>query len=103
MTTKLVIELFSTSYCQRCVSAKQQLQQLVEEINANNKSLNLVYREIDVVENIDYAVQVGVLTTPSIAINSSLVFSQIPSMKALKEKITATHVIVKLHSSKNTP
>jgi len=47
----------------------------------------IVYREIDVLEELDYAVSLGVLTTPSIAIDGELVFTAIPSEKKLRVAI----------------
>tara|TARA_R110002167_G_scaffold207882_4_gene411951 strand:+ start:1849 stop:2028 length:180 start_codon:yes stop_codon:yes gene_type:complete len=45
------------------------------------------YREIDVLEQLDYAVSLGVLSTPSIAINGELVFSSMPSLKRFEEEL----------------
>jgi len=85
---KIMVELFSASHCSRCVKAKEQVQALVAEINKENDTAELIYREVDIVENIDYCVQLGVIGTPSIAINSVLTFNQIPSLAALTVAIT---------------
>ena len=45
------------------------------------------YREINVVEEIDYAVQLGVLSTPAIALNGKLVFAAPPSKAKLRQAI----------------
>ncbi len=47
------------------------------------------WREVDVVEELDYAVQLGVLSMPSIAIDGELVFKSQPSMKELRATLEA--------------
>jgi protein-disulfide isomerase len=58
----------------------------------NNNQLS--YRELDVLDEIDYAVKIGVLKTPSIAINGKLIFSSLPKIKdlisALEKELTNT-------------
>ncbi len=83
MATSITLELFSASACNRCVKAKQRLETMVDEIG----EATLAYREVDVLEELDYAVSLGVLTTPSIAIDGELVFTAIPSEKKLRAAI----------------
>ena len=45
------------------------------------------WQEMDVVEALDRAVALGVITTPSIVINNKLVFSGVPSVKKLRTEI----------------
>ncbi len=42
------------------------------------------WREVNVVEELDYAVKLGVLSMPSIAIDGELVFRSQPSRKKLR-------------------
>jgi len=80
MTTQITIEFFSASICNRCVEAKKRIQTVLAEFDQSRIS----YREVDVVEELDYAVSSGVLTTPTIIINGDLVFSSMPSIKQLR-------------------
>jgi protein-disulfide isomerase len=41
------------------------------------------WREVNILEEMDYAVDLGVLSTPAIAINGKLVFTGLPSHKKL--------------------
>ena len=45
------------------------------------------WREVNILEEIDYAVGLGVMTTPSIAINGKLVFAGLPSAKKLRGEL----------------
>jgi len=45
------------------------------------------WREINVLDSIDYAVELGVLSTPSIAINGELIFAHLPSSKKLHQEL----------------
>jgi len=81
MTIK--IELFSSNICSRCLQTKRTLQALVDELGAEQFELHF----IDVVENIDHAVEMRVLTTPSLAINGELIYSSMPSTATLRQRL----------------
>ena len=83
MVKPVIIELFSASTCHRCSKAKKKVQKLVEDF-ADDR---MVYREVDVVDELDYAVSLGILITPTIAINGQLVFAGMPSLKRLEDEI----------------
>ena len=83
MPTSITIELFSTSGCNRCAQAKQRLQNMVMEFGGGT----IAYREVDVLDELDYAVSLGVLTPPCIAIDGELVFTAMPSKKKLRAEI----------------
>lgn len=81
MTIK--VELFAAPGCTRCAHAKEQLQSMVEAIDDDR----LEWRAVEVLDEIDYAVAVGVLSTPAIAIDGELVFSSLPSKKKLQSEL----------------
>ncbi|WP_339673829.1 thioredoxin family protein [Dasania marina] len=83
MAHSITIELFSASACNRCGEAKKRVQAIVEEFGEDA----VLYRELDVLEELDYAVSLGVLTTPAIAINGELVFTAIPSLKRMRDEL----------------
>jgi len=86
MTIK--VELFASPGCNRCAQAKNALQQIVEDVGDDR----LQWRTVEVLDEIDYAVAIGVLSTPAIAIDGQLVFTSLPSAKklrrALEERLT---------------
>jgi len=47
----------------------------------------IVWREVDVVAEIDHAVAMGVLATPSISIGGELVFTTLPSRQQLRNAV----------------
>ena len=47
----------------------------------------LEWRTVEVLDEIDYAVAVGVLSTPAIAIDGELVFSSLPTKKKLQSEL----------------
>jgi len=81
--TKITIEIFSSSFCSRCQKSKND----IKEIIASVEQKEIEYKEIDVVEQLDYSVSMGVLTTPSIAINGKLLFTSTPSRSELEKQI----------------
>lgn len=78
------VEIFSSPGCSKCSHAKATLQKLAQELGGER----LQWREVNVLEELDYAVELGVLSTPSIAINGELVFTSLPSNKALRDTLT---------------
>ena len=83
MATSITLELFSASACNRCAQVKQRLETIVDKFSEGT----IAYREIDVLEELDYAVSLGVLTTPCIAFDGELVFTAMPSKKTLRAEI----------------
>ena len=72
------VELFYTTGCEKCVDAKDELKATAEKLIPD-----LVWRELNVLDELDYAVELGVLTLPSIAINGEVVFSSLPTSRQL--------------------
>lgn len=78
MMTK--VELFTADLCPRCGQAKEDLRAVIDELGAEHFDLCL----INVVKNLDRAVELGVLSTPAIVVEGELVFAAMPSRKKLK-------------------
>jgi len=83
MTIK--VEVFSSPGCGKCGHAKDVLRKLADELDSES----IHWREVNILEELDYAVSLGVLSTPSIAINDELVFSSLPSAKKLRDELLA--------------
>ena len=81
MTIK--VELFSAPGCNRCAHARKKLQRVVEKIGSDR----LEWRAVDVLDEIDYAVALGVLSTPAIAVDGKLVFTSLPSSTKLRRSL----------------
>ena len=80
---ELTIELITGTSCPACVTIRERLKTVIEELDP----AWINHREIDVLEELDYAVELGVLSTPAIAINGELVFSSAPSVKKLRKEL----------------
>ncbi len=79
------VEVFSSPGCSKCSHAKAVLQKLAEEIGGNA----IQWREVNILDELDYAVDLGVLSTPAIAINGDLVFGSLPSAIKLRAELEA--------------
>jgi protein-disulfide isomerase len=79
-TTRITIEVFSSPGCGKCGHAKEVLRKLVDELD--NDLFD--WREVNILDEIDHAVALGVMSTPSIAINGELVFTSLPTSKKLR-------------------
>jgi len=79
----ITIEVFSSPGCGKCGHAKQVLRKLVEEFGADQFN----WREVNILDEMDHAVEIGVLSTPSIAIDGKLVFTSLPTTKKLRAEL----------------
>ena len=74
------IEIFYTPGCSECAAAHAALRKVAQE-----SVKDLEWRELNVLDDLDYAVQLGVLTLPSVAVDGELVFTSIPTAAQLRE------------------
>ena len=77
------VEVFSSPGCSRCARAKDELRKIVEEFGGDR----IQWRDVNVLEDIDYTVSMGVLSTPAIAIDGKLIFGSLPSAKRLRKAL----------------
>jgi thioredoxin len=77
------IEVFSAPGCNSCGQAKKVIRKLVEQIGNDQ----LLWREVNIIAELDYAVELGILSTPAIAIHGKLVFTGLPSEKKLRAEL----------------
>jgi len=87
MTIK--VEVFSSPGCGKCGHAKEVLRKLVVELTNESGSEQINWREVNILDELDYAVALGVLSTPSIAINDELIFTSLPSAKKLRDELVS--------------
>lgn len=83
--SKLNIEIFSAPGCNKCSKAYQ----LTETVLASLGNVSVEIRLVNIVNELDYAVDLGIRATPGIAINGVLVFTAMPTEETLREAITA--------------
>ncbi len=74
MTVK--IEVIAAPGCKKCASAQDELRAVAASVLGEGR---LVWRAINVLEELDYAVSLGVLTMPAIAVNGELTFPSLPT------------------------
>lgn len=76
------VEFFYTPGCGKCAAAVTDLKAL-----ATRSVPDLDWRDIDVQQALDYAVELGVLSLPALAINGKLVFSSMPTAAQLTQAL----------------
>jgi len=77
------VEVFSSPGCSKCAQAKEVLKTVVKKLGQGE----ITWREVNILEEIDYAVDLGVMSSPSIAIDGKLVFGFLPSVAKLQAEI----------------
>ncbi len=78
MTIK--VEVFSSPGCSKCGHVKEILRKIVKELEDER----IEWREVNILKELDYAVEMGVLSTPAIAVDGKLIYSGLPSAGKLK-------------------
>lgn len=76
------LELFQTSGCSSCAESRDLLKFAAEEV-----APEVVWRDVDVTQELDYAVALGVMSLPALAIDGTLAFSSLPSVGQLKAEL----------------
>jgi hypothetical protein len=77
------VELISSAGCKKCATAKDKLKVAAQEV----VGASLEWRDINVLDELDYAVNLGVLTLPAVAINGKLVFSSLPTPAQMRAEL----------------
>ncbi len=77
------VEVFSAPGCNSCGQARQVLKSLAEEMGSGH----FEWREVNVLDELDYAVEMGVFATPAIAINGELIFTGQTSEDKLRKAL----------------
>lgn len=77
------IELFYSPGCGRCAESRDGL-----KAAALRLAPALEWRDVNVLEELDYAVQLGILTLPALAIDGALVFPSLPTERQLQSALT---------------
>ena len=77
------VEVFSSPGCSKCVQAKTLLKAIAEELGQDR----LTWRDVNILEEMDYAVDLGVMSTPAVAIDGELVFAALPSAGKLRAEL----------------
>lgn len=78
LTRMINIEVFSAPGCSKCAEAKALLEKIVAE-----SGRDCSWRDVNILDELEYAVELGVLSAPAIAIDGKLVFTSLPSATAL--------------------
>ena len=78
------VEMFVIPGCSECVAARARLRAAAQEVVKN-----LDWRELNVLDDLDYAVELGVMT--SIVIDGELVFSSTPTVAQLRDALIERH------------
>lgn len=79
----LKVEVFSSPGCGKCAQAKDVLKDVADSLGTDKVS----WREVNILDEMDYAVDLGVLASPSIAIDGKLEFTTLPSAARLRAEL----------------
>lgn len=79
------IELIAAPGCSKCAAAQQQLRAIATAVLGETA---IVWREVNVLKELDYAVSLGVLSMPAIAVDGELKFSSLPTPEQFRAMLT---------------
>lgn len=76
------VELFQVAGCKRCAAARENLKVVAEETVPG-----VLWRVVEAADEIDYAVEVGVMSLPAVVIDGRLAFSSLPTSAQLAKEL----------------
>lgn len=76
------VELIHIPGCPKCAASRDDLKTAATEAVAD-----LDWREVNALDEMDRAVDLGVLNLPALAINGEVVFSSLPTGRQLREEL----------------
>lgn len=76
------IELFYAPGCQKCADARDGLRAAAQEVIPG-----VIWRELNALDELDYAIKLGVTTLPALAIDREVAFSSLPTPRQLREAL----------------
>lgn len=79
----ILIEAFSAPGCSKCAETREALKAVAEALGKDR----VTWRDLNVLEEMDYAVELGVASPPSIAIDGELVFPALPTPEELRREL----------------
>jgi hypothetical protein len=79
----VTVDLIHAPACERCADSREVLRRVAQTVIGSA----LEWRDLNVIEHLDYAVSLGVLTLPAVAINGRLVFSSLPTPDQLQRAL----------------
>ena len=79
----VTVELLHVPGCVRCADTREALRQAAQDVAGDQ----LIWRDLDVIEHMDYAVSLGILSLPAVAINGHLAFSSLPTPDQLRRAL----------------
>lgn len=79
----IVVEVFSAPGCAKCAASREALKSVAESLGKGA----VAWHDLNVLEEMDHAVELGVMTPPSIAIDGELVFPKLPTPERLRAEL----------------
>ena len=76
------VELFQTSGCKSCQATRETLRQAAESAVPG-----VIWRDVDVAAELDYAVEVGILNLPAVVVDGTLGFCSLPTAAQLTKEL----------------
>jgi len=76
------VEMLYTPGCPECIAAHAKLRTAAQEAVKD-----LEWREVNVLDHLDHAVELGVMTLPSIVVDGELVFTAMPTAAQLRDAL----------------
>jgi thioredoxin 1 len=76
------VEMFYTPGCPECVAAHAKLRTAAQEVVKG-----LEWREVNILDDLDHAVKLGVMTLPLVVVDGELVFTSMPTVPQLRDAL----------------
>jgi hypothetical protein len=89
----VIVEILHIPGCVRCAETRETLREAAQAAAGDQ----LIWRYLNILEHMDYAVSLGVLTLPAVAINGRLAFSSLPTPEQLRRALVEPRLLQPSH------
>lgn len=79
----ITVECLVVPGCPNCAGSLTSLREVATAVDPGN----VTWREIDLIEEMDYAIELGVVGASALAIDGDLVFPTLPKPEALRSEL----------------
>lgn len=79
----LRVEIFFTPGCRKCARSREELRGVLQALAGRG----VAWRDVDLLEELDYAVELGVVGPSAIAVEGELLFPNLPTPEVLRQEL----------------
>jgi thioredoxin 1 len=79
----ITVDVLFTPGCRKCAATIEKLRPVIEDLEVKG----VEWRDVDILENFDYVIELGIIGPSALAIEGELVFPSLPKPNVLRREL----------------